>query len=130
MHAAHPWGLLTDRLSKWATNLPLAFAGLDELTIFWLALISIAALWLALSLKNPQKNLVRVFQIGLIPLLISAELHTFLYSAMSYAAKHEWYWAMQMLTLVILAAMAFQTCWNCCPSENWSTGWRGQAPGY
>jgi hypothetical protein len=32
-------------------------------------------------------------------------LHTFLYSAMPYAAKQEWYWTMQMLALVILAAM-------------------------
>lgn len=68
-------------------------------------MLIIAVIGLFLFLRNRKKNLQRIFQTALIPLLISAQLQAFLYGAMGYAAEHEWYWTMQMFTLIILAAI-------------------------
>ena len=98
------WGLFTDQVVNWAGKL--AKRGWDFDTTYWLLITGIALAWLVLFLLNRKKNLKRLFMVGLVPLAISAELHVFFYGAVAYASKHEWYWVMQMLALVILGALA------------------------
>jgi hypothetical protein len=72
---------------------------------YWLILTVLIIVWLILFLTNRRKNLHRAFVIGIIPLMISSQLHSFIYGALAFAAIQEWYWVMQMLTLVILGAL-------------------------
>ncbi len=78
-------------------------------------------------LRNRKKNLRRVFQIGLIPLLISAELQAFIYGAMGYASTQEWYWTMQMFTLALVGALVLTSLLELLPRHKtitWLT-WAG-----
>jgi hypothetical protein len=97
------WNLFTNPLFDWADTLSKQSWNFDNW--YWSLGATFVIGWLGLFLLNRRKNLRRIFQLGLIPLLISAELHAFTYGAMAYSAKHEWYWVMQMLALVILGAM-------------------------
>lgn len=97
------WGLFTNQVFTWAEKLSKPDGNFDGW--YWSLLAVFAGGWLVLTLINRKKNLHRIFMLGLIPLLVSAELHAFVYGAMAYAAKHEWYWTMQMLALVILGAL-------------------------
>jgi hypothetical protein len=117
---SHPWGLLTYNISAWVSTLPRDMNRTDARAArtYWLTLAGIAALWLGLFLTNRSRNLKRLFLSGLIPLFISAELHIFLYGAMSYAAEHEWYWVMQMLVLVILAAIGLENLLKLIPPRS------------
>jgi hypothetical protein len=97
------WELFTAPVRDWVAHIPKRFGHFDN--IYWTIMLLIAVIGLFLFLRNRRKNLRRIFQMGLVPLLISAELQAFLYGAMGYAAAHEWYWTMQMFTLVLLAAL-------------------------
>lgn len=97
------WKLLTGPLRTWVQQIPKRYGHFDNL--YWAVIAVLVIVVLLLLLRNRKKNLRRIFQIGLIPLLISAELQAFIYGAMGYAAEHEWYWTMQMFTLVLLAAL-------------------------
>jgi hypothetical protein len=101
------WGLLTDPLYDWAGKMP--SNGWTADGWYWIVVILLLAAWLFVVLRKRQRGLPRLFQTGLIALLISAELHAFIYGAMAYAAAHEWYWVMQMLSLVILAALGLRS---------------------
>jgi hypothetical protein len=72
---------------------------------------------LGLILRDRKKNLRRIFLVGLVPLLISAELHVFFYGAVAYASKHEWYWVMQMLSLVLIAALGLRALFDLFPQD-------------
>jgi hypothetical protein len=86
--------------------------------LYWTAILILTVLWLFLILRNRRRNLQRAFQTALIPLLISAELQAFLYGAMAYAGEQEWYWTMQMITLVILAAITLSNLLELFPRRN------------
>jgi hypothetical protein len=96
------WSLFTNPVIDWASRSETHFWAFDRL--YWIATGIMIGLWLFLFLRNRRKNLRRVFQTALIPLLVSAELQTLLYGAMGYAGAQEWYWTMQMIAIVILAA--------------------------
>ncbi len=100
------WELLTRPLYTWAENLSVN-GGTPE-AWYWSMLAVLVILWLAVSLRKPEAGLPRLVKSGVLPLLISAELHGFLYGALGYSASHEWYWVMQMLALVILAALGLR----------------------
>jgi len=100
---SQPWSFFTNQVSAWATKFSLVQWTFDGW--FWLLIAVFVIGWLALFLSNRRKNLRRVFLVGLIPLFISAEFLALTYGALAYAAKHEWYWVSQMLTLVILATL-------------------------
>ncbi|MGC1377304.1 MAG: hypothetical protein WA821_13825 [Anaerolineales bacterium] len=102
-HLSQAWRLFTAPISDWVSHIPKRFGHFDN--IYWTVMLLIAVIGLFLFLRNRRKNLPRIFQMGLIPLLISAELQAFLYGAMGYAAAHEWYWTMQMFSVVLLAAL-------------------------
>jgi hypothetical protein len=97
------WGLFTNPVYSWAEKLSGRSWDFDNW--YWVLVAAIVIGWVALFLVNRRKNLFRAFQLGLIPLLVSAEFHAFTYGAMAYSAKHEWYWVTQMLALVILGAL-------------------------
>ena len=99
------WGLFSDQVVNWANKL--AKTGWDFDTTYWLIIASLAVVWLCLFMSNRKRNLKRLFLTGLVPLSLSAELHVFFYGAVAYASKHEWYWVMQMLSVVMLGAMTF-----------------------
>ncbi len=99
---SQPWKLFTGPLRNWVLEIPKRYGNFE--TIYWTIILVLAILFFLLLLRNRKQNLRRIFQLGIIPLLISAELQAFLYGAMGYAAQHEWYWTMQMFTLVLLAA--------------------------
>jgi len=101
-HYSQTWGLFTNPVFAWADHL--AKQSWDFDSWYWIILAIFVVTWLALFLANRQKNLHRTFELGLLPLLISAEFHALTYGAMAYSAKHEWYWVSQMLALVILGA--------------------------
>ena len=102
--SSQAWWLFTSPLRAWISQIPKRFGQFD--TLYWTAILLIVAFGLLLFLRNRPKNLRRIFLVGLIPLAVSAELQPFMYGAMSYAGEHEWYWTMQMFTLIILAALA------------------------
>jgi hypothetical protein len=97
------WDMFTNTVFDWANSLSKQNWDFDSW--YWLLIAAFVTGWLALFLANRRKNLRRTFQLGLIPLLVSAELHAFTYGAMAYSAKHEWYWVTQMLALVVLGAL-------------------------
>ncbi|MCX7754547.1 MAG: hypothetical protein N2117_04795 [Anaerolineales bacterium] len=97
------WGVLTSPLYTWAqtfTSNPEAW--------YWSAFVLIILVWLFVMLRNPSRTLPRLIQTGFIPLFLSAWLHGFLYSAMGYAASHEWYWTTEMLSLVLAGALGLR----------------------
>lgn len=100
------WASFTDPIRDWISPSKTLFASNERLYwTYWIVIFVLAGVWLMLFLRNRRKNLPRMFQTALVPLLISAELQALLYGAMGYAAEQEWYWTMQMLALVILAAI-------------------------
>ena len=109
------WGLFTIPMRNWVSRIPKSFGHFDNL--YWTIMLLIVAVGLFLFLRNRQKNLRRIFQTALIPLFISAEIQAFLYGAMGYAAQHEWYWTMQMFTLVLLAAFGISALLEMLPNR-------------
>lgn len=103
---SHNWSLLTTPLYAWAEKMSANGKALE--TWYWSGLALLIVAWLFLSLYNRRSGLARIFQSGIIPLLIGAELQGLVYGAMGYSASHEWYWVMQMLALVILAALGLR----------------------
>ncbi len=97
------WAFLTNPLAAWATSL--AKRAWDFDGWYWSLFAALLLGWLALCLRNRRKNLRRIFLVGLLPLLVSAEFQALTYGAMAYSAKHEWYWVTQMLSLVLLGAL-------------------------
>lgn len=119
------WKLFTGPIRSWVQQIPKRYGHFSDL--YWLVILVIAVIVLLLFLRNRKTNLRRVFLVGLIPLLISAELQAFLYGAMGYAAAHEWYWTMQMFTLVILACFVITSLLELLPRHkivSWLT-WAG-----
>jgi hypothetical protein len=109
------WDMFTNPIYEWAGKLSEQSLNIDSW--YWVIIAAFVLCWLALFLVNRKKNLRRAFQIGLIPLLVSAELHAFTYGAMAYSAKHEWYWVTQMLALVILGAMGLSMLVDLLPRQ-------------
>ena len=107
------WGLFTDQVVNWANKL--SKAGWDFDATYWLMMISILLAGALLFLKKRKRNLKRLFLIGLFPLMVSAELHVFYYGAVAYASKHEWYWVMQMLSVVLLGALILSALFDLLP---------------
>ncbi len=104
---SQPWALFTEPLRDWISPSKTDFWTHERLYwTYWIVIFILAGLWLVLFLRSRRKNLRRTFQSGLLPLLISAELQALFYGAMAYAGEQEWYWAMQMIALLILAAIA------------------------
>lgn len=93
---SNSWGLLFSPLQSLAEQTPFDF---------WAVFAVLVAMSIALVALNRQKAVRAVALLGLIPLGISAGLHTTFYGAMPYAARHDWYWTMQMLFIVIGLAL-------------------------
>jgi hypothetical protein len=107
------WGLFTDPIYKWTEKL---FPNAWNVDLWYWSTIAVFVMgFLILCLFDRKKILPRIFLTSLIPLLISAELHVFIYGALSYAAKHEWYWVMQMLSLVIAGAVGLSALFDLLP---------------
>ena len=88
--------------------------------MFWTVVFLLAILWFVLVLPKRRRALRQLFQTGLIPLLLSAELQAFFYGSTGYAGEQEWYWVMQMLGLTILAAMTVNMIFEILPSRRFS----------
>ncbi len=93
---ASPWELLFNPIQNIAEQTPLSF---------WTILGALAAMFIILAALNRQKTANAVTLLGLIPLSVSSGLHTIFYGAMPYAARHNWYWTMEMLVIVIGLAL-------------------------
>ncbi|MFO7585884.1 MAG: hypothetical protein R6W69_14245 [Anaerolineales bacterium] len=91
-----PWELLFTPMEAIAEQTPLSF---------WAVFGALAVMFLVLAVLNRQKTANAVTLLGLIPLGVSAALHTTFYGAMPYAARHNWYWTMEMLVIVIGLAL-------------------------
>ena len=98
------WSLFTKYIVSGATKLSKLIGSFSNW--YWIIFFIFCMLFLLLFLHNRKRNLRRIFQIAIFPLLISSVLHSFFYGAMAYSAKQEWYWVTQMLTIVILVALA------------------------
>ncbi|MCG2784159.1 MAG: hypothetical protein L6461_03550 [Anaerolineae bacterium] len=90
------WELLFKPLKTIASQTPFDF---------WVVFAVLTVMFVLLAFLNRQKTANAITLLGLVPLAVSAGLHTTFYGAMPYAARHEWYWAMQMLTIVIGLAL-------------------------
>jgi hypothetical protein len=118
---SQPWKLFTGVLRGWVQQIPKRYGDFNDL--YWMIILVICVLGLLLFLRNRKKNLSRLFQLALIPLLVSAELQAFFYGAMGYAAQHEWYWTMQMFTLTLLAGFVLSNLLELLPRHkvvNWA----------
>ncbi|MDX9992981.1 MAG: hypothetical protein RBS68_13155 [Anaerolineales bacterium] len=93
---SQPWELLFAPLQTIASQTPFSF---------WVVLAAFISLFGLAAALNRQKTANALSLLGLIPLGISAGLHATFYGAMPYAARHEWYWVLQMLTVVIGLAL-------------------------
>ena len=107
------WGLFTDQVVNWANKF--AKNGWDFDTSYWLMMAAILLAGTLLFLRKRKRTVNRIFMIGLFPLMVSAELHVFYYGAVAYASKHEWYWVMQMLSLVLLGALVLSALFDLLP---------------
>jgi hypothetical protein len=101
------WFLATDQFKTWGDFLAARLAFLAPLgDSIYLLIPAVLLLGLfGLLLLRWRRALRQVYLLGLIPLALSAELGVFIYGAMPYAAKHEWYWTSQMLTVLILTML-------------------------
>lgn len=111
------WGLLTRPVQDWASQFSQQPASINSIS--WVLLLALLALTLALLLRDRPATLKRMFQTAFIPLLVSAELQVFLYGAMAYAGEQEWYWTMQMFTLVILGALVSGSLLDALPASKY-----------
>jgi hypothetical protein len=91
-----PWDLLFNPIRNIAEQTPLSF---------WAILGALTAIFIILAALNREKTANAVTLLGLVPLGVSAGLHTIFYGAMPYAARHTWYWTMEMLVIVIGLAL-------------------------
>jgi hypothetical protein len=116
------WAILTDPIRDWISPSKALFASQEHLYwAYWILIFLLAGAWLVLFLRNRRKNLRRIFQTALLPLLISAELQVVIYGAMGYAAEQEWYWVMQMLALAIMAAIGLNLLVDLLPKHRISS---------
>lgn len=90
------WALLFSPLKNLADQTPFSF---------WVMFATLVIMFIALVALNRQKAARAITLLGLVPLGISAGLHTTFYGAMPYAARHDWYWTMEMLFIVIGLAL-------------------------
>jgi len=97
------WAIFLTPINQWVNKSGLSDRNLEP--AFWLVVLAIIGAWLILFLARRRRNLHRIFLVGIIPLMISSELHVLFYGAVAYSARQEWYWVMQMLALVILGAL-------------------------
>ncbi len=119
------WKLFTGPIRNWVLDIPKRYGNFE--TLYWGVMVALVIIVLLLFLRNRKKNLRRIFQLAFIPLLISAELQAFLYGAMGYAAQHEWYWTMQMFTLLLLGAFVLSNLLELLPRHKFVTwlAWGG-----
>lgn len=109
------WSLLTQPLYAWAEKI--SGNGETASAWYWSALILLVTAWLSLILVNRASSLTRLLQTGFLPTFLSAGLHGFLYSAMGYAASHEWYWTTQMVSLVLAGALGLRGLLDLLPKQ-------------
>jgi len=100
------WGLFVNQIFDLAKRLSTLIFNIDFW--YWFILFLIGSIYLVFFLLDRKRFLRRIYLLGLFPLFISAELHTFFYGGMAYAAKHEWYWVIQMLAIVIVSSLGIQ----------------------
>jgi hypothetical protein len=93
---SQPWELLLNPLKAIASQTPFGF---------WALFGVLVVMSITLVALNRAKSARAITLLGLIPLGVSAGLHTTFYGAMPYAARHEWYWVMEMLTIVLGLAL-------------------------
>jgi hypothetical protein len=92
---SQPWQILFKPLKTLAQQTGLTF---------WAFLGIFTLLAIGLVLFNRKKSLRAIYKLSLIPLMVAAQFQALFYGALPYAARHEWYWVMQMLSIVILLA--------------------------
>lgn len=104
---SQPWKLLIrplNNLAYFISNQPDEF----PLIPYWGIALATLTIFLALLLANRPKTALTLQNSAILLLFFSAQLHAFFYGAVPYAARHEWYWVLQMITLVLLVALAGQ----------------------
>ncbi len=101
------WRLVSIPLMDWARAM--SENGGQASTWYWSAAGVLGGLWLFLVLRAKRRSFPALFQMGFVPLFISAFLQAFLYGAMGYAASHEWYWVMQMLSITLAVILGLHS---------------------
>lgn len=109
------WSLFTNPITAWAKNLTVNSSNFDGW--YWYIFLTIILFAFAVFFLDRRKTFPKIFRIGLIPLLVGAELHAFMYGALAYSAKQEWYWVMQMLALVFLGSLVFSALFDLLPTN-------------
>lgn len=107
------WSLLTNPITYLAKKLSAGSWNFDGW--YWSILTIIIFTLIVIFLINRRKSLPVFFKVGIIPLLMSAQFQVFMYGALAYSAKQEWYWVMQMLALIILAGAVFSAVFELIP---------------
>jgi hypothetical protein len=88
----------------------LLFGGVRSANVAWqlsyvAALVVVFVAILALLLLRRRRSVRAVLQAGMIPLFVGSWFQSLSYNASGYASIKEWYWLLQPLLLVILAAL-------------------------
>ena len=85
---------------------------------YWAIIFLIVIVFFYAFFKNRKKNLRKTYSLGIFPLLLGSIIHSFSFGATAYSAKHEWYWVIQMLSIVILCAVAISNIVDILPRKN------------
>lgn len=100
---SQPWALTLEPIYRMAS----LFAPRTE-TAYWVLIIATLVLVGVLLLSNRQKTARALQQNAILPLFVAAQFHAFLYGAVPYAARHEWYWVLQMISIVLVLSLTAQ----------------------
>ncbi len=87
----------------------------NEPTAYWVMMILFTVAALALFIFNRKKNYPATLKTGLVLLGFSASFHVLFYGAISYSAQHDWYWIMQMISILMVLALLAQSLLHLLP---------------
>ena len=91
----------------------------NEITIYWV-LIALLFLLACLVLVKWQKiTIQRIFDSGFFLLFCGTFFQVLFYGASGYSAKHEWYWAGQLITTLIFFGFLLQAAADRIPNQIW-----------
>ncbi|MBN1305548.1 MAG: hypothetical protein JXA13_14005 [Anaerolineales bacterium] len=99
------WEPLTSVIKAWSQDIKIwpGRVGNDER--FIIVFILVVILFGAILFINRKKTVRAMASLGLAPLLAGSGLQVLTYTGLGYSAVKEWYWASQMIFIVLLAGL-------------------------
>ncbi|NOY98760.1 MAG: hypothetical protein GXP40_06100, partial [Chloroflexi bacterium] len=89
---------LQEAFSQW-------LARLNANTAFGAVSMLVLLTCLLILVSNRKRTIRASAQLGLLPLLVGAELQVIYYNSLGYSAAKEWYWVSQMIFVILLGSL-------------------------